>query len=54
MILGSIPRRPDKATALKQLKSHVAMFGIWVAVVRLTPYVLHYLCEEKEELKLDF
>ncbi|KAK9136424.1 hypothetical protein Syun_015754 [Stephania yunnanensis] len=54
MILGAIPRRPDKATALKQLKSHLTMFGIWVAVVRVTPYVLHYLCEEQEELKLDF
>ncbi|OVA05193.1 hypothetical protein BVC80_8893g33 [Macleaya cordata] len=54
MFLGAIPRKPDKAAALKQLRSHVAMFGAWVAVVRITPYILHYLCEEKEELKLEF
>lgn len=47
-------RKPDKAVALKQLRSHVAMFGVWVAVIRVTPYVLHYLSDEKEELKLDF
>ncbi|XP_019053064.1 PREDICTED: mitochondrial import receptor subunit TOM6 homolog [Nelumbo nucifera] len=53
MFLGGFPRKPDKAAALKQLTTHVTIFGIWVAVVRATPYVLHYLCEEKEELKLD-
>jgi hypothetical protein len=47
-------RKPDKAVALKQLRSHAAMFGAWVAVIRVTPYILHYLVGEKEELKLEF
>lgn len=46
-------RKPDKAEALKQLRSHVAMFGAWVALIRVTPYILHYLAGEKEELKLE-
>ena len=46
-------RKPDKAVALKQLKSHVAMFGAWVAVIRVAPYILHYLSGEKDELKLE-
>ncbi|KAF6155765.1 hypothetical protein GIB67_007412 [Kingdonia uniflora] len=52
MFLGGIPRRPDKEVALKQLRSHVTMFGIWVAAVRVTPYILHYLCNEKDQLVL--
>ncbi|MBA0634056.1 hypothetical protein Godav_025388 [Gossypium davidsonii] len=51
---GMFMRKPDKAAALKQLKAHVAMFGVWVAVVRVTPYILHYLSDEKEELKIEF
>lgn len=47
-------KKPDKAEALKQLRSHVAMFGAWVVVLRVTPYVLHYLSDEKDELKLEF
>ncbi|KAK7830540.1 mitochondrial import receptor subunit tom6 like protein [Quercus suber] len=43
MFPGMFMRKPDKAVALKQLKSHVAMFGAWVAVIRVTPYILHYL-----------
>ncbi|XP_008809473.1 mitochondrial import receptor subunit TOM6 homolog [Phoenix dactylifera] len=53
MFLGAIPRRPDKATAYKQLKTHLSIMGAWVAVIRVTPYILHYLCQEKEELKLE-
>ncbi|KAK7404466.1 hypothetical protein VNO78_05375 [Psophocarpus tetragonolobus] len=53
MFPGMFMRKPDKAAALKQLKSHVAMFGAWVAVIRVTPYVLHFLTAEKEQLKLD-
>ncbi|MBA0666861.1 hypothetical protein Goklo_003221, partial [Gossypium klotzschianum] len=52
MFPGMFMRKPDKAAALKQLKVHVAMFGVWVAVVRVTPYILHYLSDEKEELKI--
>lgn len=47
-------KKPDKAAALKQLRSHVAMFGTWVVVIRVTPYLLHYFSREKEELKLEF
>ncbi|KAJ4716433.1 mitochondrial import receptor subunit TOM6-like [Melia azedarach] len=54
MFPGMFMRKPDKAEALKQLRSHVAMFGTWVVVIRVTPYILHYLSREKEELKLDF
>ncbi|ESW03876.1 hypothetical protein PHAVU_011G049200 [Phaseolus vulgaris] len=52
MFPGMFMRKPDKAAALKQLKSHVTMFGAWVVVIRVTPYVLHFLTAEKEELKL--
>ncbi|CAK9161111.1 unnamed protein product [Ilex paraguariensis] len=48
-----ISNAPDKAVALKQLRTHVIMFGAWVAVIRVTPYVLHYFSDSKEELKLD-
>lgn len=54
MFPGMFMRKPDKAEALKQLKSHVTMFGAWVVVLRVTPYVLHYLSHEKDELKLEF
>ena len=54
MFPGMFMRKPEKAEALKQLKSHVAMFGAWVVVLRVTPYVLHYLSNEKDELKLEF
>lgn len=53
MFPGMFMRKPDKAAALKQLRTHVAMFGAWVAVIRVTPYILHYLSGEKEELKLE-
>jgi hypothetical protein len=33
MFPGMFMRKPDKAVALKQLKSHVAMFGTWVLVI---------------------
>ncbi|KAL6348039.1 hypothetical protein AAG906_037768 [Vitis piasezkii] len=54
MFSGMFARKPDKAVALKQLRTHVVMFGAWVAVVRVTPYILHYFSDEKEELKIDF
>ncbi|KAM7459250.1 hypothetical protein LguiA_027460 [Lonicera macranthoides] len=54
MFSSMFARKPDKEAALKQLKSHVAMFGAWVVVVRVTPYILHYLSDHNEELKLDF
>ncbi|KAK2665231.1 hypothetical protein Ddye_003805 [Dipteronia dyeriana] len=54
MFPGMFMRKPDKAAALKQLRVHVGMFGAWVAVIRITPYLLHYLTAEKEELKLEF
>lgn len=47
-------RKPDKAAALKQLKTHVVLFGTWVAMIRVTPYILHYLSHQNEQLKLDF
>ncbi|PON44723.1 Mitochondrial import receptor subunit [Trema orientale] len=53
MFPGMFMRKPDKAAALKQLKTHVAMFGAWVAVIRVTPYILHYLYGENEELKFE-
>ena len=53
MFPGMFLRKPDKAAALKQLRSHVAMFGGWVVAIRVTPYILHFLCDEKEELKLE-
>ncbi|XP_074586544.1 mitochondrial import receptor subunit TOM6 homolog [Curcuma longa] len=49
----NIPRRPDKATAYKQLRTHLAIMGAWVSVIRLAPYVIHFLTKEKEELKLE-
>ena len=52
MFLGQM-RRPDKATAYKQLKEHLSLMGAFIAVIRVTPYVLHYLSQEKEELKLE-
>ncbi|XP_073222692.1 mitochondrial import receptor subunit TOM6 homolog [Cicer arietinum] len=53
MFPGMFMRKPDKAAALKQLKSHVAMFGTWVVVIRVAPYILYYFNDEKEELKLE-
>ncbi|CAD5168959.1 mitochondrial import receptor subunit TOM6 homolog [Musa acuminata AAA Group] len=53
MFLGGFPRRPDKATAYKQLKRHLGIMGAFIVVIRVTPYVLHYLSQEKEELKLE-
>lgn len=52
MFLGGIPRRPEKGVAYKQLRTHIAIMGVWVAIIRVTPYVLHFLSEE-EELKLE-
>ncbi|CAI0627059.1 unnamed protein product [Linum tenue] len=55
MFPGMFMKKPDKAEAYKQLKVHAAMFAAWVAVIRVSPYLLHYLsAAEKEELKLEF
>ncbi|XP_038724220.1 mitochondrial import receptor subunit TOM6 homolog [Tripterygium wilfordii] len=54
MFPGMFMKKPDKAAALKQLKVHLTMFGVCVAVIRVTPYVLHYLSDTPEELKLEF
>ncbi|GFP85439.1 mitochondrial import receptor subunit tom6 homolog [Phtheirospermum japonicum] len=48
MFPGMFMRKPDKAEALKQLKSNVAVIGVWVAVVRATPYILHYFSDQKQ------
>ncbi|KAK1293612.1 hypothetical protein QJS10_CPB17g02572 [Acorus calamus] len=49
-----IPRRPDKATAYKQLKEHVATMAVFCLIVRAAPYVLHYFSEDRyEELRLE-
>ncbi|KAL8542828.1 hypothetical protein ACS0TY_003642 [Phlomoides rotata] len=53
MFPGMFMRKPDKAAALKQLKSHVAMFGAWVVVIRVTPYICYYFSDHNEELKLE-
>ncbi|URE41490.1 mitochondrial import receptor subunit TOM6 [Musa troglodytarum] len=40
MFLGGFPRRPDEATAYKKLKTHLNIMGAWIAVIRVTPYIL--------------
>ncbi|THU46807.1 hypothetical protein C4D60_Mb09t08780 [Musa balbisiana] len=40
MFLGGFPRRPDNATAYKKLKTHLTIMGAWIAVIRVTPYLL--------------
>lgn len=52
MFLGAI-RRPDKAAAHKQLKTHLAIMGAVIAAIRVTPIILHILTKEKEELRLE-
>ncbi|CAA3026764.1 mitochondrial import receptor subunit TOM6 homolog [Olea europaea subsp. europaea] len=53
MFPGMFMRMPDKAEALKQPKTHAPMFEIWVDVIWVTPYLLHYFSDSKEELKLE-
>ena len=48
MFLGGPPRRPDKATAYKQLREHLTILGVWVVVIRLTPYALHFLTKTSD------
>lgn len=47
-------KKPDKAVALKQLRTHLALFGSWVVVIRAAPYVLSYFSDSKDELKIEF
>ncbi|KAL8239439.1 hypothetical protein R6Q59_016006 [Mikania micrantha] len=54
MFPGMFMRKPNKEAALKQLRVHVALFGAWVAAIRVAPYVLHYFSDSKDELVLDF
>ncbi|XP_062211835.1 mitochondrial import receptor subunit TOM6 homolog [Phragmites australis] len=56
MFLGSIPRRPSKEAAYKQLKSHLLVMTSCVAVIRAAPYILHFLTRDGDvqELKLEF
>ncbi|CAN8288452.1 unnamed protein product [Cochlearia groenlandica] len=54
MFPGMFMRKPDKAVALKQLRTHAALFGSWVVVVRVVPYVLSYFSDSKDELKIEF
>eukprot|EP01018_Ginkgo_biloba_P032187 Gb_39015 [translate_table: standard] len=54
MFLGAIPRRPEKAVAYKQLQKHLTILGIWVAAIRVAPYVAHFLSKDgDQELKLE-
>lgn len=46
-------RKPDRETAYRQLKKNLACFAACIAVIRITPYVLHFLSQEKEELVLE-
>jgi len=36
-----VPRKPDIKKAIKELNNNLVLFGVLVAAVRLTPYVLH-------------
>ncbi|KAL5704964.1 hypothetical protein ACHQM5_023320 [Ranunculus cassubicifolius] len=53
MFLGQMPRKPNKEYALAELKGKVTIFAAFVAIVRATPYVLHYLYGEKQQLSLE-
>ncbi|XP_019082386.1 PREDICTED: mitochondrial import receptor subunit TOM6 homolog [Camelina sativa] len=46
-------QKPDKAVALKEFKSHVALFGACVVLIRSATYVLSYFSDSMEELKID-
>ena len=52
MFLSGPNRRPDKAVALNQLRQHLTMMGVWLAALRLTPYVLHLIYRDVEKLEL--
>lgn len=54
MFPGMFMKKPDKAVALKQLRTHLALFGSWVVVIRAAPYVLSYFSDSKDELKIEF
>ncbi|TVU46080.1 hypothetical protein EJB05_05598, partial [Eragrostis curvula] len=56
MFLGSIPRRPSKEAAYKELKTHLAIMASCVVVIRAAPYVLHFLTRDgaSSDVKLDF
>ncbi|CAM6088476.1 unnamed protein product [Calypogeia fissa] len=52
MFLGGIPRRPDKAEAYSQLKSHLTVLGVWIAAIRLLPFVVHVVTRESGKLEM--
>ncbi|ESQ30545.1 hypothetical protein EUTSA_v10011932mg [Eutrema salsugineum] len=54
MFPGMFMQKPDKAVALKQLRTHAALFGGWVVVIRAVPYVFSYFSDSKDELKIEF
>lgn len=55
MFLGSLPRRPSKEAAYKQLRSHLIIMASCAAVIRAAPYILHFVTRDGDvqELKLE-
>ncbi|XP_019092243.1 PREDICTED: mitochondrial import receptor subunit TOM6 homolog [Camelina sativa] len=53
MFPGVFMQKPDKAVALKELKSHVTLFGACVVLVRSATYVLSYFSDSMEDLKIN-
>ena len=52
MFMSGPNRRPDKAVAMNQLRQHLTMMVVWLAAVRLTPFVLHLIFKDAEKLEL--
>lgn len=52
MFLGGMPRRPDKTEAYSQLKSHLTVLGVWIAAIRVVPFVIHAVTRESGSLEL--
>ncbi|XP_019096849.1 PREDICTED: mitochondrial import receptor subunit TOM6 homolog [Camelina sativa] len=53
MFPGVFMQKPEKSVALKELKSHVALFAACVVLIRSATYVLSYFSDSMEELKID-
>ncbi|KAK9742638.1 hypothetical protein RND81_03G187500 [Saponaria officinalis] len=51
MFGGMFRKKPSKAAAMKELRTNAAYFAVFVAAVRVTPYLLSYF--QKDELLLD-